>query len=146
MAFQPGNNVFSSVESAPRPFVISGGSGFGNPNLAPPGTGLPAPKASKIFTAKKVGPAKAVLLTKPTTRVSIRVGDAVRVRLTGLQPGARVSSILRTKAGFEYFLSAAVVKANGVYRTPAVKPRKAGVYRIVTTIGTEKKTLRIRVR
>jgi hypothetical protein len=38
------------------------------------------------------------------------------------------------------------VKANGTYRTPAVKPRKAGVYRIVTTIGTEKKTLRIRVR
>jgi hypothetical protein len=146
VAFQPGNNVFSSVESAPRSFVISGGSGFGNPNLAPPGTGLPAPKASKIFTAKKVGPAKAVLLTKPTTRVSIRVGEAVRVRLTGLQPGARVSSILRTKAGFEYFLSAAVVKANGVYRTPAVKPRKAGVYRIVTTIGTDKKTLRIRVR
>jgi hypothetical protein len=145
-ASQPGNAVFSSAPPVTRSFVISSGGGFGNPNLAPPGTGLTAPKASKVFTTKKVGPAKAVVLIKPKTRVSIKVGEAVRVRLTGLPPGARVSSVLRTKAGFEYFLSAAIVKANGKYRTPAVKPRKAGVYRIVTTIGTDKKTLRIRVR
>jgi hypothetical protein len=145
-ASQPGNAVFSSAPPVTRSFVISSGGGFGNPNLAPPGTGLTAPKASKVFTTKKVGPAKAVVLTKPKTRVSIKVGEAVRVRLTGLPPGARVSSVLRTKAGFEYFLSAAIVKANGKYRTPAVQPRKAGVYRIVTTIGTDKKTLRIRVR
>jgi hypothetical protein len=148
-ATQPGNSEYAAAPTITRSFVISAGSSggaFGNPNLAQPGEGLPAPKASKVFTTKKVGPAKAVVLTKPTTRVSIRVGEAVRVRLTGLTEGARVSSVLRTKAGFEYFLSAAIVKANGKYRTPAVQPRKAGVYRIVTTIGTEKKTLRIRVR
>ena len=148
-ATQPGNSEYAAAPTITRSFVISAGSSggaFGNPNLAQPGEGLPAPKASKVFTTKKVGPAKAVVLTKPTTRVSIRVGEAVRVRLTGLPQGARVSSVLRTKAGFEYFLSAAIVKANGKYRTPAVKPRKAGVYRIVTTIGTDKKTLRIRVR
>jgi hypothetical protein len=127
--------------------VISGGSGgFAPPNIGLPGDGLPAPKASKIFTTKKVGAAKAVVLTKAKAKVSIAVGQAVRVKLTGLPTGTRVSSVLRTKAGYEYFLSASIVKGNGKYQSPAIAPRKAGVYVIITTIGTETKTLSVRVR
>jgi hypothetical protein len=141
-ASQPGNFEFSPARIVPQSFDIrAGAGGF----FVSPDSQANIPKASTVFAKVKGSAARSVILNKAKARTTIKLGQAVRATLTGLPRGARVSSILRTKAGASYFLSASRVKANGKYTTPAVKPKKKGVYRIVVTVGTEIKTLRVRV-
>ena len=142
-ASQAGNSIFGPAPVVVRSFVIGGAGGgffFGGPDSQ-----VSQPKASTVFTKVKAANSKAVALNKAKARTTIKLGQAVRATLTGLPRGARVSSVLRTKSGGSYFLSASVVKANRKYTTPAVKPKKKGVYRIVVTVGTEIKTLRVKV-
>lgn len=141
-ASQPGNIEFSPARSVSQSFAVNAtGGGF----FFSPDTQANTPKPSTVFAKVKGSAARAVFLSKAKARTTIKLGQAVRATLTGLPRGARVSSILRTKAGASYFLSASRVKANGKYTTPGVKPKKKGIYRIVVTIGSETRTLRVKV-
>jgi hypothetical protein len=145
-ASQAGNSIFGPAPSIVRSFVISGAAGGGGGGFffGFPDSPVSQPKASTVFSTTKSRTAKAVPLTG-NARATVKLGQAVKATLTGLPRGARISSILRTKSGASFFLSASVVKANRKYTTPAVKPKKKGVYRIVVTVGTEIRTLRIKV-
>ena len=141
-ASQPGNIEFSPARIVSQSFAVNAsGGGFFLSSDSQANT----PKQSTVFAKVKGSAAKAVLLNKAKARTTIKLGQAVKVTLTGLPKGARVSSILRTKAGASYFLSASKVKATGKYTTPGVKPKKKGIYRIVVTIGSEIRTLRVKV-
>jgi hypothetical protein len=145
-ASQAGNSIFGPAPSIVRSFVISGGGAGGGGFFFPfPDEQKPQPIASAVFSKVKGSTAKSVSFAGLNARTTIKLGEAVRARLTGLPRGARVSAIVRTTSGGSYFLSASVVKSNKRYTTPAIKPKKKGTYQIAVTVGLQVKTLRIKV-